>query len=207
MFFYQSLSSDGFLIGLKSLLEKVNLFGDYLASLASAMLENNELCEDIYFSFYSSVDVKDIDFYANIAWKEKDRTKPRYFSKELNRISAVKSKKYDRRFEPITDEMDGSLDFIFKMLANEYSSCLKKYEIANNIYDYVNKRNDSKKYYKYMPTPAEFLKWSEDHSIVRGIYEGWTACQKAAEAYIAKKHVQSRINNFMNYAIQSKLES
>ena len=187
--------------------DDVTIYGDYLASLAKAMLNNDELCESLYWEFQSRIENKDIDFYAKIAWKEKDRTKPRYFSKDLNRISAVKSKQFDRRFEPITDEMDGTPEFIFKMLSSEYNSLLKQYNIANSILDYVNSRNNEKKYYSYMPYPAEFLKWSEDATIIRAIYQGWNACKLASQVYCVKKQTTTAINNFMNYTIQSKLES
>lgn len=206
-FLYQQLNSEEFAIGPRKNLDNVNLYGDYLASLAKAMLNNDELCESLYWEFQSRIENKDIDFYAKIAWKEKDRTKPRYFSKDLNRISAVKSKQFDRRFEPITDEMDGTPEFIFKMLSSEYNSLLKQYNIANSILDYVNSRNNEKKYYSYMPYPAEFLKWSEDATIIRAIYQGWNACKLASQVYCVKKQTTTAINNFMNYTIQSKLES
>jgi hypothetical protein len=182
----------------------VNMFADFLASLATTMLENSDLCGALYYTFSSPIGADDIEFCASVVWKEKDNKTPRYYSKELKRISAVKSKKYDRRFEVIDESFTGEPRAIFSMLSNEYNSALKAYGIADTLREFL---YNKKRGYKYMPYAAEFLNWTNDDTTANAIQEAYLACRLASEVFEAKSRVTSRINNFKNYELQRKMEA
>jgi hypothetical protein len=184
----------------------VELLGDYLASLALAMLADNELSKEVYWRFSSTISENDIEFAASIIWKEGKR---RYYSTELRKISSVQTKQYDRRFEPITSEMDGSPKAIFDLLITDNGgSGLYKYGVANDIRNWLWKRNSKKTKRKnvYMDQPAEFLGWTTDNTLIHCIRNGYEACKFAVAAHTARQNVESSISCFKNFAIQSKLE-
>jgi hypothetical protein len=185
----------------------VDLLGDYLASLSLAMLSNDDLSREISWKLPSEVNKNEIEFASSITYKSGSKT--RYYSMELRKISSVQSKKYDRRFEQINSDMDGSPRSIFELITgNNGWSNLYKYGLAAEIRDWLfnngNKRTKRKS--SYMQPPAEFLNWTSDDTKVHEIRNGWEACKFAIASYQAKQNVASSISCFKNYALQSKLE-
>lgn len=184
----------------------VDLFGDYLASLSLAMLTDDNLCREISWRIPSDFNKNEIEFAASVIYKS---GKSRYFSTELRKISSVASKRFDRRFEFIDSNMDGSPKSIFSIIiGNNGGSGLFKYGLATAIRDwfFYNGKKKTKRKNSYMEPAAEFLEWTSDHTKINEIRNGWEACKFAIAAYTAKQNVESSISCFKNYALQRKLE-
>jgi hypothetical protein len=107
-------------------------------SLSAAMLEDDELARDLYFTICRRPDEKHIAWAATVQYKKPkdgEYAKPRYFSAKELKVSAAPSKAYDKRFEEIRDVHDGSANSIFRILVPEYADGLEKYIIAEAIRD------------------------------------------------------------------------
>jgi hypothetical protein len=134
---------------------------DYLASLAEAMLSDEELARNLLFTFSRRPSVKAIEFAASVKFKageEKDWLKGRrWFSAKELKLSKAPSKEHDKRYEEGREVHDGSANSIFRILIGEYSSGLEKYLTADAIRDWVLAQERGG---LYMQLPAEFLKWT-----------------------------------------------
>lgn len=92
---------------------------DYLASLAQAMLDDEELTQNCLFTFSRRPSVKAIEFAASVKFKaveEKDWLKGRrWFSAKKMKVSKAPSKEHDKRYEEVRDIHDGSPKSIFRI--------------------------------------------------------------------------------------------
>ncbi len=97
----------------------VEYLADYLASLALAMSEDEELLENASWVLSQRPSDKEIAFAASVVWKEGVKT--RYFSVKQMKVSASPEKSHDKRFEEIRDFHDGSTASIKRILTPEWS--------------------------------------------------------------------------------------
>jgi len=169
---------------------------DYLASLAQAMLADEELAHNCLFTFARRPSVKAIEFAASVKFKageEKDWLKSRrWFSAKELKVSKAPSKEHDKRYEEVREIHDGSVNSIFRILVGEYSSGLEKYLTADAIRDWVLGQDRGG---LYMPMPAEFLKWT-DRDKARQLRDAVEACKNITESVRLRSATESLIENY-----------
>jgi len=170
---------------------------DYLASLAQAMLADDELAQNCLFTFSRRPSVKAIEFAASVKFKaseEKDWLKSRrWFSAKELKVSKAPSKEHDKRYEEVRDIHDGSPNSIFRILIGEYSSGLEKYLTADAIRHWVLAEDRGG---LYMPMTAEFLKWMDDRDKARQLRDGVEACKNITESVRLRSATESLIENY-----------
>jgi len=170
---------------------------DYLASLALAMLTDEELAQNCLFTFARRPSVKAIEFAASVKFKageEKDWLKGRrWFSAKELKVSKAPSKEHDKRYEEVREVHDGSVNSIFRILVGEYSSGLEKYLTADAIRDWVLAQDRGG---LYMPMTAEFLKWTDDRDKARQLREAVEACKNITESVRLRSATESLIENY-----------
>ena len=177
---------------------------EYLASLATAMMENDDLTDHMYWRFKSRPTDEEIEFAAKVVFKA--GKKVRYFSKEFKRISAVRAKQYDKRWELINESMDGSPRAIFNFLTSSYTrDGLSQYMYAEKIRQWF--YADRKRYRKYsMEDPAEFLGWTSDYNQQAAIKAAINACRSAIAIRKERKDFKEYITDVNHRAMVTKLE-
>jgi hypothetical protein len=170
---------------------------DYLASLAQAMLTDEELARNCLFTFARRPSVKAIEFAAAVKYKageEKDWLKGRrWFSAKELKLSKSPSKEHDKRYEEVREVHDGSPNSIFRILIGEYSSGLEKYLTADAIRDWVLAEERGG---LYMQMPAEFLKWTDDRDKARLLRDAVEACKNITESYRLRSAAESYVTNY-----------
>ena len=182
-----------------------DMIADYWASLATILLENEELCRIASWRFRINevFSREQLDFARSCVWTEKDASRPRYYSLQERRTSAVRSKQHDKRYFEMEHWMDGSPASMFRLLCGEQNLALKCYYSANAIREYLHDNNT----HVYMEPPAEFLKWSSDYTMINSITQAWSAVECAIKIHLLKKQVNACIENYVHYNMVHKLES
>jgi hypothetical protein len=154
---------------------------DYLASLAQAMLADDELAQNLYYTIWRRPDAKRIAWASTVIYKapkEGEYGKRRYFSAKEMKVSASPAKEHDKRYEEIRDIHDGSAKSIFRILIPEYADGLEKYATAEAIRDWLMEHDG------YMELAAEFLKWfNGDREKARQLRDAYDACRHITESY------------------------
>ena len=191
----------------------IYLVGDYIASLAQAMSTNDELTRYAGYTFTNVPSDESISFAASVVYKQgrnKDKKpKPRYYSMDLQRISAVSSKKWDRRFEEITESMDGSPDHIMNLLMRRYSrDGITRYAYINAIRAWFDKSATKKQRRDfYVEMPAKFVGWTESYDEIHAIQYAWDAVLEMINIYRAKLDFDNKMQSYKQHAMITKLES
>ena len=180
-----------------------DLVGEYLISLAKTMIDNTELVESLHYRLPSEPSDEMLSFATKLVYKE--GKKIRYYSTELKRISSVKSKKYDRRWEEIRSNMNGTPESIFGFLNKEYSNGLEKYVNARKIRKYLASHKNIKNV--YMDLPAEFVGWTTDTYKSYAIDQAWSAIQNAIELYKKRKEFENNLAGYKQHMMLSTLEN
>ena len=182
-----------------------NFAAEYLASLATVMMENDDLCDHMYWRFRSEPNNEEIEFAAKVIFKLGKKT--RYFSREFKRISAVRAKQYDRRWELITEHMDGSPRAIFNYSTDVAArDGLTQYIYAEKIHEWI--YADRKRYRKHsMEDPAAFLGWTSDYNQQAAIKSAINACRSALTIRRERKDFKEYITDVNHRAMITKLES
>ncbi len=174
--------------------------GDYFISLARELAINDKLCHQMRWIFDCGPSREELNFAAKVIAKPK---KTLYYSTSLKKISATRNKQYDRRYEIITEDMNGSPQSMMSIL-NPSSPGLVRYAYASAIHAWVNA--DRKRYRKYsMSLPAQVLKWTEDYEEARAIQIGWEACLRANNIYNLRQELTSDIERFTRCEMLAKL--
>ena len=177
----------------------VDLVGDYFISLAQEMAKNDDLCRENRWIFTSGPDERELNFAAKVKYTPK---KVRYYSRDLKKITATRSKQYDRRYEKVTPEMDGSPESMFSILASSSTGTLR-YSCAYAIHQWLNKGRRWRKW--SMNLPAHVLNWTHDYETCRAIQAGWSACLQAIEIYNLRQQIEQSVTTYNQYAMVSKL--
>jgi hypothetical protein len=181
-----------------------NLTAEYLASLATQMIENDDLCESVCYRFERAPNTDDIEFAAKVVYNTK---KSRYYSKELHKISAVRSKQYDRRYELVDDSYNGSPQGVLNILYDGGSfDGLTKFTYSKAVYDwFYASRKRHKKF--SMDEPAEVAGLTDSWDEGRTITSAWTACMVALQAWKSKREFKHSMETFKQRAMVAKLGS
>lgn len=178
----------------------VDLAGDYFISLAQVMVKNDDLCRDLRWRFTSGPSEDELNFAAKIVFKSK---KTRYYSRELRKITATSSKQYDRRYEKITEDMNGSPSSMFAILGTS-SSGIVRYACAYAIHKWLNASRSRWRKWS-MDLPAQVLNWTHDYDSCRAIQAGWEACLQAIEIYNLRQKLEGSVETYNQYAMVAKL--
>lgn len=167
---------------------------DYLASLAVAMRDDDELLQRSAFSFLRAPSVEKIEFCAGVIFKESDRSwdKRRYYSVSERKLSSSRSKEHDKRYEEIREWNNGTPEAIYRMLTPDYCRALEWYCIADAIRDWV--LADGKR--GYMQLTAQFLKWFDgDRERAQDMRHAFGACRALAQAYNLRCEADTHLEN------------
>jgi hypothetical protein len=160
---------------------QVEYLADYLASLAEAMLADEELARDLYYTIWRRPDAKHFAWAASVIYKapkEGAYGKRRYFSAKEMKVSWSPAKEYDKRYEEVREIHDGSPNSIFRILIPEYADGMEKYATAEAIRDWLMEHDG------YMELAAEFLKWfNGDREKARQLRDAYDACRHITESY------------------------
>lgn len=175
---------------------QADFLADFLASLAQAMLTDDELARDLYYTIWQRPDAKHIAWAASVIYKApKDgecTSKRRYFSAKEMKVSGSPSKQYDRRYEEIREIHDGSPDSIYRILLPEYADGLQKYIYASAIRDWMLEQDGG----GYMELPAEFLRWFSDRDESLRLRNAYECCKNITESYRLRAAVESSLANY-----------
>ena len=171
---------------------------DYLASLAQAMLADEELARNCLFTFSRRPSVKQIEFAASVKFVKSAEPRDwlkgrRWFSAKELKVSKAPSKEHDKRYEEVRECHDGSANSIFRILIGEYSSGLEKYLTADAIRDWVLAEDRGG---LYMQMPAEFLKWTDDRDKARQLRDAIEACKNITESVRLRSATESCLENY-----------
>jgi hypothetical protein len=180
---------------------QVEFLADYLASLAQAMLRDDELCRDLFFSIWRRPSDKEIAFAASVIYKppKENGWKHRrtYFSAKELKVSKAPSKEHDKRYEEVRDIHDGTSKSIFRILIGEYSSGLTKYIYAEAIRDWLLAHDG------WMELPAEFLGWFKDdpeqREKERQLRDAYECCRNITESYRLRAAVESSLESYKRH--------
>ena len=161
--------------------------GDYLISLATAMLKDDELAAAARYQFNRDDKAK-IEFAASIIYKADDthtwrEKKDRYFSMEEKRITTSANRQYDKRYEKVTSRQDGTPLAIMNLVCPEYAGTLDKLAIAIAVREYVNAQPSG-----YMELAARFIGLTKDHESARRIERAYEACEYIVKAYCLREN-------------------
>lgn len=146
---------------------QVEFLGDYLASLATAMMSNEELLQHAHYDLCRRPTDKHIAFAASVVFKASLRLdgsdsgyekKTRYYSMEQQVISSSLAKQHDKRFQQVEPWNDGSPDAIYRMLIPEYANGMEFYSCADAIRDWCQAGEENERPY-FQGLTASFLKW------------------------------------------------
>jgi hypothetical protein len=157
-----------------------NLMADYLASLATVMLEDTQLIDNTHYLIDCGPNQNQIAFAASVVHKESDDgyQKRRYCSLSELKVSSSASKEHDRRYERIQPWCDGSPDSIYRILIPASPIDLQRYAYAESIRQWIH-ANAPK---LYMPLTAEFLKWG-DRDAAHQLRHAYAACLSIIRSY------------------------
>ena len=181
---------------------QVEFLADYLASLATAMLTDEELLSYARWEFRADVNREKIEFAASVVFKsakklsgddtgyEKNR---RYYSVEERKVSSTPAKQYDKRYQQVEQWCDGSAEAIYRILVPEYAKGMDYYAYADAIRTWC-LDNSTRPYYGGLP--AQFLKWFDgDSGKARDLRYAWNACKALFAAREARDEAETALKN------------
>lgn len=183
---------------------------DYLYSLATALLADEELANTVRFTLSRGPDVRDIEFAASVVFKampdsDTYEAKNRYYSMEERKVTSNDAKRHDKRYEQVASWQDGSAAAIFRMTLPSYARDLERLEWAMAVHDWCMDPHATKR--PYMTYAAVFLKWTEDHQTARQ-YEDSLECTKdVCESYRLKDQTARRLASYGRGLEQAKQEA
>jgi hypothetical protein len=181
------------------------MVGEYFTSFAAALMEDDKLVESFRYRMPSEPSEEDLIFASKIVYKAGKKTK--YFSRSFKRVSAVKSKQYDKRWEPITESMDGSSTAMLNFLLGDYSrDTFTRYIFAHAIRKWIYSNSKQRRKY-YMDKPAEVAGWTTDYHENYAIDSAWEAVKLAMSIHEQKQRFKSNQEQYVQHAMVSKLEN
>ncbi len=180
----------------------VEFMADYLASLATAMLQDDELIQRLSFPFSRQPSVKQIEFCASVVFKPQQEDggwekKQRFFSIEQLKISSSEEKRHDKRYQQVERWCDGSATAIHRMLYREFDNALEIYARAEAIREWCleGERNER----PYMGLAVEFLEWfktdPERRQKAQDMRRAYGACVAICKAYVLRSEAETHLEN------------
>ncbi|HEX5426563.1 MAG TPA: hypothetical protein VFW94_23650 [Candidatus Acidoferrales bacterium] len=181
---------------------------DFLFSLAAYALEHpedEELLRHLLFRLNRGPLRQAIEFCATVVWGKRDEEnksyeKRRYFSIAERKWGTHKTKQYDKRYQELTSDHDGTTKSLYRLLLPEFADGLERYLTARAIYQWTMEDSD-----RYMQLPGTFLKWfegdgydSRGNDKARALRDAFEACVAIAESWQKRQHTECHINNYKN---------
>jgi hypothetical protein len=169
---------------------------DYLYSLASAMLTNDQLAERMTYPLMARPSVKEIEFAASVVYKPMSETqpwekKPRYYSVAEKKITTAGDKQYDKRYAKVETWNDGGAMAIFQMLIPDWSDGLMRFCYVEAIREWAFAADDR----PYMQLSALFLEWTKDPDAAREMAHGLEAAKAVVESRRLRAVAESNIES------------
>jgi hypothetical protein len=165
--------------------------GDYLGSLAAAMLTSDEMAERMSWAFRPQTSKAELDFAASVAWRESDNdwSKRRYVSVSLQKIG-TRSKEHDKRYTEITRYMDGTCASISRLLISEYATGFARYCLTEEIRNWA---NEQKKHPGFGEGWAEWFDgdWSKANEVRISL----AVCRNICESVRLRNHAAQWLEN------------
>ena len=164
---------------------------DYLASIATAMLDDAELVDATSYVLDSGPNQVRIAFAASVIYKPSDSSysKTRYFSSEEQKISGSSSKQHDRRYEPIAIWCDGTPGAIQQILLQSSPDDMRRYACAYAIREWVLTRTKLD-----MPLVAEFLHWG-NRDMGNELRHAYGACLAVIHSHRLRSEALTHLQN------------
>lgn len=173
---------------------------DYLASLANAMLTDQELADKAWGILETKPPVSAIEFAAGLVFRPTDTAgniKRRFWSLELRKVSSNLALQHDRRYEEFTEWMNGSPEAILRILMPSYASPFMRYCYISAVREWIiTIRHESTE------LPGVQLGWFPDHHTARKLHAAFSAVQKSARAFYFRN---SAIGELGCYRLNFKL--
>lgn len=165
---------------------------DYLASLAVAMMANNELASAAAYTIRHDARESAIAFAASVVYRESDKNydKRRFFSVDLEKIGS-RTKQHDRRYTEIRDWHDGSRSSIYRLCLSEYSSRFEAFKIAEAVKVWCDRQS------KYVPLGDSFPEFfgGDSQQVIR-LRQALECCKHIVEAVERREWAQCAIDNY-----------
>lgn len=177
---------------------------DYLASLAIAMQNDEELAQAVRYIVWRQPSVRQIEFAASIIYKappdgERWTAKTKYFSLKEMKVSSSPSKAYDKRYTAVTENHDGTPMSMYRILVPDYADGLEKFNIASALHAWC-VDSDYGRDRPWMEYPALFLGWFKDdpeaHEKARRLRDALDACRAITESYRLRSVTNSHVENY-----------
>jgi hypothetical protein len=168
---------------------------DYLASLATAMLPNEELTREVLYVVTRHPDRDKIDFAASVVWKESDNDygKRRYYSIGERKIKG-RAAQYDTRYKEINKYQDGSRASIFGVLVSDYADGLERFQIWDAIRDWAGEQK------KDVPTGERAPEWFPgEYAKLSRLRRSLAACRYIAQAYQLRLDAESNLEHYNGF--------
>lgn len=179
----------------------IDNLADYLASLATAMLKDEELTAYARWQVLGGEPQREaIEFAASVKFKAASETAgyektARYFSVSERKISSSASKQYDNRYQRVEPWCDGSVEAIYRMLVPEFARGMEFYGYADAIRNWCLDCS-AKDRPPFYGLTAQFLKWFEgDAHKARELRYAWNACKHLFEALNARCEAETMLKN------------
>ena len=172
---------------------------DYLASIATAMLDDAELIDAAGYIIDCGPNQARIAFAASVLYKPSDSSysKTRYFSIEEQKISSSSSKQHDRRYEPIAAWCDGTPGAIQQMLLRSIPDDLRRYACAYAIREWVLTSTKLD-----MPLVGQFLNWG-DREMANELRHAYGACLAVIHSQSLRSQALTHLQNIAAATIEA----
>lgn len=168
---------------------------DYLASLASVMLTNEELTREVMYVVCRRPDRSKIDFAASVVWKESDNDygKRRYYSVGERKIKS-RTAQYDTRYREINKYQDGSRASIYAILTSEYSDGLERFQTWEAIREWEGEQK------KNVPLGENAPVWfAGEYSKYSRLRNALASCRYIADAYQFRLNAEGNLDNYKHF--------
>ncbi len=180
---------------------QVEYLADFLASLATAMMDNTELIQRVSYDIERAPTDEAIAFAASVIFKAQSEgsyyeKKSRWFSIEERKITTTAEKRYDKRYQPVEQWCDGSVEAIYRMLIPEFARGMEYYCYANAIREWClnGPKGENRPYFEGLP--AQFLKWlNGDHHKALELRYAFNACKSLCDSYRQRRSAECDLSN------------
>jgi hypothetical protein len=179
---------------------------DYMNSLALAMIEDEELCKELYFTLgQKPADCKMV-FAASLIYGEKDKewTKRRYYSISLEKVTRNREKEHDDRYKEIAEWNNGTPEAIYRAILPEYADGLERWQYAQ----WVREWSEANLKQNWMEMPAVFLKWFREKSdAAREFRDSFECCWDLARAYALRESATNHLKYYRERIETRKMQA
>lgn len=168
---------------------------DYLASLASAMLPNEELTREVMYVVCRRPSRDKIEFAASVVWKDSDNDygKRRYYSIKEFKVKG-RAAQYDTRYSELNKYQDGSRASIYKIVTSDYADGLERFQNWDAIREW---EGEQKKHILLGEGAPEWF--GGDYSKYARLRNALASCRFIADAYQFRLNAESNLENYRHH--------